>query len=294
MRRCFLLIAGAGLLLGSPFARTAEPDRTAEESAIRAAAQEYVAAIARGDAAAALGYWTPEGDIIDESGRRTSARKRIEQDAANAAAADESTTPVELPETALRFLGPDTAIEDGVYAGDSAGGHFTAIWTKTDGRWRLAGLREAQSVAQPLTAVEELAWLAGRWVGEHDGTTFEITTRWSEAKTYLERTLTATHNGTAMLKAEQRIGVDPADGRVKCWTHDAGGGHSVGIWTRQGASWVVESRGVAADGNDLRGTSVYTPEGSEQIRWESLNNWRDGQPTLDFDVTLSRTKESQS
>ena len=105
-------------------------------------------------------------------------------------------------------------------------------------------------------------------------------------------TLVATHNGTVLLDAEQRIGADPEDGQVKCWTHDVEGGHSEGIWSRQATSWIVESRGVTADGEDLRGTSVYTPEAENQIYWQSLNNWRGGRPLLDFDVTLSRSTEN--
>ncbi len=272
----------------------AESDRAADEKAIRAAAQEYVAAIARGDAKVAIGYWAPGGDIVDELGRRSTARERIEQDSASAAKSGEAPEPTVPPDTALanstiRFLGPDTAIEDGSYG---ASGRFSAIWTKVDGRWRLASLRESRYESQPLGDLSELDWMVGRWIGEHDGTTYEITARWNEPQTYLERTLSATHNGTVLLKAQQRIGVDPADGRVKGWIHDAEGGHSEGAWSRVGGSWIVETRGVAADGEDLRGTSVYTPEGEKQIRWQSLNNWRGGRPMLDFDVTLSRSAEN--
>lgn len=267
----------------------AEPDRAADEKAIRAAAQEYVAAIARGDVKNAIGYWAPGGDIVDEAGRRSTARERIEQDAANAASAGEAGDATVLPNTTIRFLGPDTAIEDGTY---DASGRFSVVWTKVDGRWRLASLRESRSESQPLAELAELDWMVGRWIGEQDGTTYEITARWNEPHTYLERTLSATHNGTVLLKAQQRIGIDPADGHVKSWIHDAEGGHSEGTWSRLGDSWVVETRGVAADGEDLRGTSVYTPEGEKQIRWESLNNWRGGRPMLDFDATLSRTAEN--
>ena len=272
-----------------PIASAAEPDRAADEKAIRTAAQEYVAAISRGDAKAALGYRAPDGDIVDETGRRSIARERIEQDAALAAKAGEAPDATVLPSTKIRFLGPDAAIEDGSYG---ASGRFSTIWMRADGRWRLASLRESRNESQPLAELAELGWMVGRWIGEHDGTTYEITARWNEPHTYLERTLSATHNGTVLLKAQQRIGVDPLDARVKCWTHDAEGGHSEGVWSTLGPSWVVETRGVAADGEDLRGTSVYTPEGEKQIHWESLNNWRGGRPLLDFDVTLSRATEN--
>lgn len=287
MHRWLMHIACAIVASGSIFgARAAEPDRTADEQAIRAAAQQYVAALARGDAKTALEHWSAAGDIVDESGRRSTARERIEQDAA--AKSEDPADPAALAETTIRFLGSDTAIEDGAYDG---GGRFSAVWTKTDGRWRLASLREARSEARPLDNLAELDWMVGRWIGEHEGTAYEITARWNEPQTYLERTLSATHNGTVLLKAQQRIGIDPADGRVKSWIHDAEGGHAEGVWSRHGESWVVTTRGVAADGEDLRGTSVYTPEGEKQIRWESLDNWRGGRPMLDFDVTLSRAAE---
>lgn len=266
----------------------AEPDRTSEEKAIRAAAQEYVAALARGDAKVALSFWTADGDIVDEAGRRSTARERIELDAASAAKSNGQAEPAAISETTIRFLGPDTAIEDGSYG---ASGRFSAVWSKSEGRWRLASLREARDESQTLNNLAELKWLVGHWIGEHDGTTFDITARWNQAETYLERHLIATHNGTVLLDAEQRIGVDPEDGQVKCWTHDAEGGHSEGVWSHQGTSWIVESRGVTADGEDLRGTSVYTPQAENQISWQSLNNWRGGRPMLDYDVTLTRAAE---
>jgi ketosteroid isomerase-like protein len=294
MDRSFgLTVCAAAAMAWATAAPAVEPDRQADEKAIRATAEQYVAALARGDAKAALGYWTAEGDIVDETGRRSTARERIEQDVAGATDSGDATQVTPLAKTTIRFLGSDSAIEDGTY-GEGASGRFVAVWTRADGRWRLAGLRESRNELQPLAVLADLDWLAGRWIGEHDGTTYEITARWNEPQTYLERTLTATHNGTVLLKAQQRIGVDPVDNRVKSWIHDVEGGRGEGTWSKLGASWVVETRGIAADGEDVRGASVYTPEGSKQIHWESLDNWRGGRPLLDFDVTLSRAAESGS
>lgn len=288
-RSLVLLLCTATSCVWCLGACAAAPDRTADEQAIRATAQQYVAALERGDAKAALGYWTADGDIVDESGRRSLARERIEQDAKLAETPEPSPETPATPQTTLRFVGPGTAIEDGVYG---SSGRFSAIWTKTDGGWKLAGLRESRNEPQPLADLAQLDWMVGRWIGEHDDTTYEITARWNEPQTYLERTFVATHNGTVLIKAQQRIGVDPEDGRVKSWIHDAEGGHAEGVWSRLGNRWTVETRGVAADGEDLRGTSVYTPEGEKQIHWESLNNWRGGHPMLDFEVTLSRSEEN--
>ncbi len=262
MYRWFALAVCTIVASGNLSVCAAESDRAADEKAIRAAAQQYVAAIARGDAKAAIGYWAPGGDIVDESGRRSTARERIESDIAGAAGSGEAAVATGLPSTTIRFLGPDTAIEDGSYGEN---GRFSAVWTKREDRWRLASLRESRSESQPLADLEELDWMVGRWIGEQDGTTYEITARWNELHTYLERTLSATHNGTVLLKAQQRIGVDPADRSVKSWIHDAEGGHSEGTWSRLGGSWIVETRGVAAAGEDLRGTSVYMPEGEKQM-----------------------------
>jgi uncharacterized protein (TIGR02246 family) len=292
MNRLFVLAVCTAVTTSWILAASAvEPNRQADAQAIRAAAEQYVAALARGDAKAALSSWTADGDIVDESGRRSTARERIEQDAANVAQSGEVADATPQTNSTIRFLGADTAIEDGSYGDD---GRFSAIWTNVDGRWRLTSLRESRNQSQPLADLAELDWMVGRWIGELDGTTYEITARWNEPQTYLERTLSATRNGTILLKAEQRIGVDPVDARVKSWVHDAEGGHGEGVWSTLNGSWVVETRGVTADGEDLRGTSVYTPEGEKQIRWESLNNWRGGRPMLDFDVTLSRAAESGS
>ena len=288
-----------GWMAAAPVARTADdPARNRDEQAIRAAASQYVEALRRGDTKAMLALWLPDGDIVDEFGRATPAREGIEGDAKARAARPakaEAGSNVNLTQSSIRFLTPQVAIEDGSVEVTHADkqlapsrGRFLAMWVKGDGGWRLASLREAR--AQP-TTVDDLAALdgmVGDWAGQHDKTRFDVSAHWNDKHTFLLRDLTVTHDGKVVTKAVQRIGVDPHDGKIKSWMHDADGGHGEGAWTRHGDAWVVQASGVGPDGRQTSATNVYAYDGKNRLSWKSTAGFSGGQKMPDFEVTLQR------
>ena len=62
------------LLLSSDAARAQQDTATA---AIRAAIRSYAEALERGDGKALEGFWTPDGDIVDDEGRVLNGRERL-------------------------------------------------------------------------------------------------------------------------------------------------------------------------------------------------------------------------
>ncbi|MEX0675637.1 MAG: nuclear transport factor 2 family protein [Pirellulales bacterium] len=288
-----------GCLIWSAAARSADDEaRKQEEQAIRAAAKEYVRALAHNDTKALLDLWVPEGDIVDEFGRGSSAREVIERDA-NARAANAtgegSPSTVNVTESSIRLLTADVAIEDGGVEVSRGGlepptlrGRFTAIWLKRDGRWRLASLREARVPATTAADLAGLDWMEGEWTGQAGKARFDVSAHWNEKHTFLERDLKVTRDGKVILNGGQRIGVDPLDGQIKSWMHDAEGGHGEGVWTRHGDAWVVHAVGITPDGRRTSGTNVYTYDGKNQITWKSTGGFSNGQPVSDFEITLER------
>ena len=238
-------------------------------------------------------------DAIDAFGRARSAHDIIDEEVqarvANATGEGSPST-VNVIESSIRFLTPDVAIEDGRVEVSSAQGErpnvrgqFTAIWVKANGKWRLASLREARV---PSTIADDLAgldWMVGDWTGQVGKATFDVTAQWNEKHTLLKRDLTVTHDGKVILHGGQRIGVDPLDGQIKSWMHDADGGHGEGVWTKHGDAWVVQATGVTSDGRRTSATNVYTYDGKNQITWKSTAGFSDGRPVPDFEITLGRT-----
>lgn len=277
-------------------------DSAQAEQAIRAAAQQYTEALRRGDAAAMLALWAEGGDIVDEFGNATPAKEIIESEAAARAAASQAdpASTIKVVENSLRFITPDVALEDGkveVTRGGEAtspqAGRFTAIWVKQAGGWRLASLREVRLVSPPTSALEGLDWMVGQWKGQAGPATFEISAHWNDKHTYLIRDLVVTHDGKTLLNGQQRIGIDPLDGKIKSWMHDADGGHGEGVWTHQGDAWVVQATGVSPEGRQTAGTNVYRQDGPNRFLWKSTGATADGQSTPDFEITLERVEKNK-
>jgi ketosteroid isomerase-like protein len=103
-----------GLYMSAQTVSTAEgqSDPRPDERAIRAAAKEYVMAKRRGDSEALANIWTPDGDYVDASGQVFKARDLVRRQV-SASATTAAPEPIVLPESSLRFITPDVAIEDG-------------------------------------------------------------------------------------------------------------------------------------------------------------------------------------
>ena len=104
-----------GLVVALAVFRTitaAEIGTQEDRRAIEAAGKAYQAALEKGDAAAIAKLWMPDGDIVDDSGETITAKELVAQERASATTG-RPMPKVKLSETALRFLSPEVAIEDG-------------------------------------------------------------------------------------------------------------------------------------------------------------------------------------
>jgi uncharacterized protein (TIGR02246 family) len=269
--------------------------RARDEQAIRSAAKQYVEALARGDAKVLESLWLADGDIVDELGRSTPAQQAIEQEIKErqSASGGGAGRDIKLLDSKIRFLTPDVAIEDGnveVTLEDrpAVRGKFSAVWVRHEGRWKLATLREARVANTPGDDMAALDAMVGRWSGAGGSVNFDVVAQWNASHTFLERTLTAVHNGRTIMEAEQRIGIDPLDGRIKSWMHDSDGGHGEGVWTRHGDAWVVHATGVTPEGKRTASTNLYTFDGPDAMTWKTTGAVSDGKAVPDFEVKLKR------
>ena len=153
------------LLLSGDAAHAQQDTATA---AIRAAIRGYAEAFERGDGKALAGFWTPDGDIVDDEGRVLNGREAVGQ--ITPATKDAPRPAFRIEQTQLRLLSADVAIEDGTVEVTPPGatvalaGWFSATWVRHDGVWKLASLRESRvaSPHRPRAGSRRLAACAGR------------------------------------------------------------------------------------------------------------------------------------
>lgn len=133
------------------------------------AASAYREALAKGDAAAVKAAWVAEGDIVDGWGNRLRPDEITAADR-GPAAANRPRPEFRSSETDLRFITADVAVEDGtvdvVLPGmqTSIEGWFSALWVRSGGSWKLAGLRESERpVVADSEMLADLDWMVGDW-----------------------------------------------------------------------------------------------------------------------------------
>jgi uncharacterized protein (TIGR02246 family) len=269
----FICIAVASFRASAGGQKTG-PNDDAEIAAIRAAANNYAAAVRSGDSDVMRWTWAPEGDYIDASGQRFKAHELIPRD--TAAPSSTSGPPAaagsQAPSSTVRLITPTVAIEDGAADigvaddGSALTGRFTAVWVKRDGRWLLDSLREAitQSVSTN-DQLQPLSWLLGEWAGAVDDQEVLISAHWSDGGTYIVREFAMHGGGDRVITGTERIGWEPV---FMSWTFDSQGGRSESRWKRDGKRWLVESTKVMPDGQTATATSVFTPENDGAFSWE--------------------------
>jgi uncharacterized protein (TIGR02246 family) len=253
-----------------------------DTAAIHAASKAYREAVEAGDGRTLASLWMPEGDIVDADGNRIPAGEV-------AAAAGAAALPrIRMTETSIRFLGPDTAIEDGSVEilppeGEPLRGRFAATWVRHEGRWKLAAVREAAvEPADGRATLADLDWMTGSWrvVDDADGDdsaengagpAIEVAARWNESRSYLVRVMKITRSAEAPpMRVTQWIGWDPIGKTIHSWKFGSDGTRGEAEWHREGRSWVAEARTIDPDGTQHTSLNIYTPDGPNRCRWQSL------------------------
>src|SRR5262249_27435596 len=164
-----LFAAGIGLaLVFVPSTRPQPSDKTEEEN-LRKRAEAFVAAFNKGDAKAVAGFFTPDGDMVDQEGHHLKGRKAIEEGNQKFFSQAKGAR-LFITITSVSFPKPDLAFEDGlteviVPDGTPSAARYSIVYVKHEGQWYLESVREAIAVP-PTNAgkLQELEFLIGHWV----------------------------------------------------------------------------------------------------------------------------------
>ncbi len=254
-----------------------------DEKAIARLVVAFTKAFDHGDAAAAAATFAEDALVVDEHGERTEGRAAIRaQLAASFAEAPGSTIAINV--SSLRFLGPDTALEEGrtTITPAKAGGapeitRFTVIYTKKNDQWLQSAVRDEFSHdLGPHDRLKELEWLVGDWINESEDAVVHTTCKWTDDGNFLIREFTMKIQGQPVLSGSQRIGWDAVKHQFKTWVFDSEGGFGEGYWTRDGDRWLVKAEGVRQDGHPASATNIITRLGKDRIHWQSVDRTLDG------------------
>jgi uncharacterized protein (TIGR02246 family) len=286
-----------GVLLLTATAATAA-DPTPEEKALQKRAEDFVAAFNKGDAKAVAGFWTPEGDFIDQEGHQFKGRKAIEKLYTDLFGAEKGAK-LALHPASMRVVKPDLAIEDGVTevtAGDGSPpsvSRYTVVHVKQDGQWYLESVRESAGLPPAHSEhLEELAWLVGDWEDEaQKGAALKATFSWDDGENFLVGSLVTAMKDIPVSGSTQWVGWDAAAKRIRSWNFVSSGGFSEGTWTKDGNKWTIDISATLPDGKKMTATNVITKVDKDHLTWQSSKRMVDGKPQPDIEPVKIKRAE---
>jgi len=262
----------------TPSAATTAAERGDDEKAIAGLVAAFATAFNGGNAAAAAVTFAEDALVVDEHGERTEGRAAISaQLAASFAGSPGSTIAIKVD--SLRFLGPDTALEEGRTTITPAGSggvpeitRFTVVYVKKNGQWLQSAVRdELVDQRGPHEHLKELEWLVGDWINENQDAVVNTSCKWTDDGNFLIREFTMKTQGQPVLSGTQRIGWDAVKHQFKTWIFDSEGGFGEGYWTRDGDRWLIKADGVRQDGQPASSTNIITRLGKDRMSWQSVD-----------------------
>jgi uncharacterized protein (TIGR02246 family) len=283
-----------------PAKESARPD---DEKVIRETAQALAKAFAKGDAAAVASFWTEDGEYVDEDGKPVHGRAALEK-AYTKFFAKRPEVKVESKTNSVRFLGKDTAIEEGTFTVTAKNAppdtsRYSALYARQDGKWLIALLKEWDDDEDNQASLQDLAWLIGTWETDGGDSQARTTYEWTENKAFIRSKYTVTvkkekDKGTETFTGTQIIGIDPGSGLIHAWTFDANGGVGEANWVYDGQRWVIDSDGTLPDGTDTTATNFLTRTGDDTFTWRSVSRTADGEPQPDIPaIKVKRVRDSK-
>ncbi len=269
--------------------------RPQDEKAIQLADEAFANAYNAGDAKAIAALFAGDGEIVSEEGQSTQGRNGIEQFFA-AVFKEHPKTHIDLTISSLRFIGPDTAVEDGVSTvthdpnEPAERSPYSVVYTRHDGKWLTASLRDLPDEAPgPEEQLKQLQWIIGDWVDEGPDAVVETSYRWTDNQCYILSEFKVQRAGRQEMTGTQRIGWDPLAKTIRSWVFDSEGGFGEGTWTRDGDQWIVKSTGVTRNGKHASATHIITRVSKDRMTRETKDRIVGGELTPDVpEFTITR------
>ncbi|MDX1944728.1 MAG: nuclear transport factor 2 family protein [Pirellulaceae bacterium] len=287
------------LLAASAWAQAPRPvaangSLSVDEQVIRRAVIAFVELYNARNADGLAALFAPDARVTFRDGTEVNGRDELKQAFAKAFAASPKGA-VSVVVDSIRFLTPDTAVEEGFTSlfpdGDTltARSRYTVLHVKKDGRWQMQAVRIVEE--ESLSAYGELMpleWLVGEWIDEGRTETVEARFRWDDNKSFLLEEFQVIREGDVVLKGTQRIGWDPQARQIRSWTFDSAGGFGEATWTPVEDRWVCKAKAVTADGTAASATRTLHRAAPGRVIWTATDRLAGNEQLPDLAVTMVR------
>jgi uncharacterized protein (TIGR02246 family) len=267
-----VVMTAAGLFVTAR-SQTRAPAGGADEAAIRQSSQDFAIAFNKGDAKAVAALWTEAGECHDADGQTYVGRAAIEKAFATAFRANPSVT-TEVLVKSVRFPAKDLAIEEGLLRNTRgpkdlpATSAYVAVHTREGGTWKVALSTETGAGQDRL---EDLDWLLGDWTGQTKDVTVKASFTREPKKAAIMVAVAHTPTGKEPVAGTVRIGLDPETGQLRSWGFEDDGSHSQSLWMCDGKNWLLDTRGVLADGTPTAEVVILHRVAEDVLTWRSVD-----------------------
>jgi uncharacterized protein (TIGR02246 family) len=287
-------LGGLAMLFGQTPAADADKE-------IQAVTDSYTAAFNKGDLDGFLAHFAADADYVDQEGKQHRGKAELAE-LFKRTLADEKGRQLKTTISSIRFLRPDVAIADGTAElaaadGSTDSGGFTAVWTKTAGKWLLSCVRdlpEPSATAETSVApLQQLAWLVGDWSDNDPNFSVQVRGRWALANSFLVLEYTVKGKDNEDLTVVQYFGWDPVAGVIHAWFFDSRGGYGGGDWVREGNTWTSNWSGVLADGRIASSISSLKYLDDNSFLFRSVDREIGGLPTDDVVARFVRKAQDK-
>ena len=250
--------------------------RAADEQAIKAASQAFANAFNSGNVQGVAALFTEEAEYVDEGSAPIHGRAALAK-AYQEFFGKRKELKAESKTEAIRFLGSDTAIEEGTFtvtAKDSSpeSSRFSTLHVRQNGKWLIALMKEwnIETTAKP--SLESLSWLIGTWESDGPEAKARSTYEWAANKSFIkvQYSITPKVAGQQASSGTQVIGVDPAVGIIRAWLFASDGGIGESNWVFEENRWMIESIGTLANGEHTSAINILTRTGNDTFSWKSV------------------------
>jgi uncharacterized protein (TIGR02246 family) len=258
-----------------------EPDRSADKAAVRARTQEFLKALAKGDAKEVAAFWSATGEYMRGGDLTIRGRTNIEKAYAENQKKKQPGA-VAVEGESIRFLSDDTAVQEGVFVvkrpnpAETTHSQFSALFVRSGGKWYIGLLRETPESP----SLQELAWLVGSWTFPSDGAETRMVVEWTESKKYLLCRTTRKQDDQTTT-ATQILAVHPATGVIQSWTFESDGSIGEAVWSRNDRGWRAKVTSVTADGDKATATTILTPTDENTFTFHTTDRIVDGEKAED-------------
>lgn len=263
-----------------------------DEAGLRKAAESYAAALQAGDLNAVLALWSADADFVNEDGQTIKGREAIGalyKESINEFKNGKVTAKI----NSIRFLTSDVAVMDGNVEftgkdGTVDGNHFSAVWTRTGGKWTIASARDLPDTPAEMAdrGMTELKWLIGDWAAESGETKIKLSVKPDLGNKFLRMEFNI--SAKEAITVVQYVGWDPTEGAIRTWTLDSRGGFGSGLWTRDASVWLGETSGVLPSGQVASAVAYMRMNGPNSFVWQATEREVDGQPIPDNEIKYTR------